>query len=130
MTKGNRDALIKAAVEVQRNAYAPYSRFHVGAAILADSGKIYTGCNFENAAFGAGSCAERVALGAAIAAGERRFLAIAVAGERSDITPCGICRQALAEFGDMAVICVGKDGDAREYTVAELLPYGFDLEKS
>lgn len=123
-----KDKLIKAAREVRESAYAPYSNYRVGAAILAESGKIYAGCNFENASFGAGTCAERVALGAAIAAGERRFVAVACVGE-GVITPCGICRQALSEFGDVTVYCAGADegGEVREYKLSELLPHAFDL---
>ncbi len=119
--------LIEAATEARENAYAPYSKFKVGAAVLASSGKIYTGANFENASFGAGACAERVALGAALSAGEREFSAVACVGEGS-ITPCGICRQAMAEFGDMSVICAAPDlTDIREYKLGELIPHSFKL---
>ncbi len=119
--------LIEAAKEASQNAYAPYSKFKVGAAILAKSGKIYTGANFENASFGAGTCAERVALGAALTAGEREFSAVVCVGEGS-ITPCGICRQAMAEFGDVTVICASPDlTDIREYKLSELLPHSFKL---
>ena len=119
--------LLSAAFEARENAYAPYSNFKVGAAILTDSGRIYSGANFENASFGAGTCAERVALGAALAAGERNFTAVACVGE-GKITPCGICRQALAEFGDMTVICASPDGSyMREYKLSELLPASFSL---
>lgn len=127
MTEKQKAELISAAREAAKNAYAPYSGYAVGAALLAKSGRIFTGCNFENASFGAGTCAERVALGSALAAGERDFEAIAVCGPDPDITPCGICRQALAEFGDLCVLCAGPDGEAREYTLAKLLPYGFRL---
>ena len=118
--------LIEAAMQARENAYAPYSDYKVGAALLAKSGKIYVGCNFENASFGAGTCAERVALGAAIAAGEREFSAIACVGGEG-ITPCGICRQALAEFGDMTVLCGDTAGTVRSYRLSGLLPYGFAL---
>ncbi len=121
--------LVNAARAARANAYAPYSNYFVGAALLAKNGKIYVGCNFENASFGAGTCAERVALGAALAAGEREFEAIACVGADAAITPCGICRQALAEFGDMAVYCAGADGDeVREYTLGQLLPFAFELQ--
>ncbi len=119
--------LILAAQTAQENAYAPYSNYKVGAAVLTASGKIYTGANFENAAFGAGTCAERVALGAALAAGEREFVAVACVGADVSITPCGICRQALAEFGDMDVICAGENGEIRKYRLSELLPHSFSM---
>ena len=125
MTDEQRKTLISAAGRVRRRAYAPYSNYYVGAAILAKSGQIYTGANFENAAYGAGTCAERVALGCALSAGEREFEAICVCGQFADITPCGICRQALWEFGDMAVICCDDSGTAQNYTLRELLPGGF-----
>lgn len=119
--------LLSAAAEARENAYAPYSKFKVGAAALTASGKIYAGANFENSAFGAGVCAERVALGTALAAGEREFMAIVCVGEGS-ITPCGICRQALSEFGEMTVICANPDlTDIREYQLSELLPVSFSL---
>lgn len=123
MTKRN---LIEAAKAVRENSYSPYSKYKVGAALLAASGKIYTGANFENAAYGAGTCAERVALGAALSAGERKFKAICVCGIDASITPCGICRQALVEFGDIDVICVGEDGnETRSYLLSELLKASF-----
>ncbi len=128
MNEKDKLSLIDAARAARENAYAPYSNFKVGAAILAKNGKIYTGANFENASFGAGTCAERVALGAALAAGEREFSAIACVGMDASITPCGICRQALAEFGDITVICAGEVlNDRREYLLSELLPFGFKL---
>ena len=120
--------LINEAINARENAYALYSSFKVGAALLTPDGKIYTGANFENASFGAGVCAERVALGTALVAGERKFTAIACVGEGS-ITPCGICRQALAEFGDMTVICANPNGtDIREYKLSELLPQSFKMQ--
>ncbi len=119
--------LISAARTARENAYAPYSGYKVGAAVLTARGKIYTGANFENAAFGAGTCAERVALGAALAAGEREFVAVACVGADVSITPCGICRQALAEFGDMDVICAGENGEIRKYRLSELLPHSFSM---
>lgn len=127
MNEKDKLLLVEAARRARENAYAPYSNFKVGAAILAKSGRIYTGANFENASFGAGTCAERVALGAALAAGEREFSAIACVGEGS-ITPCGICRQSLSEFGGMKVICAAPNGgDFAEYELSELLPFGFKL---
>ena len=123
--------LVKAALEVRENSYSPYSKYKVGAALLSASGKIYTGANFENASFGAGTCAERVALGAALSAGERRFAAICVAGADDSITPCGICRQALCEFGDIDVYCVGAEetSEVKKYKLSRLLPASFGPER-
>ena len=118
--------LIEKSLAARENAYAPYSNFKVGAALLAESGKIYTGCNFENASFGAGTCAERVALGSALAAGERKFLAICVTAGRI-VTPCGICRQALSEFGDLEVFCADTNGNSKRFRLSELLPEAFEL---
>lgn len=117
--------LLQAAYEAARYAYAPYSKFKVGAALLCASGKIYTGCNVENASFGAGICAERTAAAKAISAGEREISAIAVVCENRDqLFPCGICRQTLAEFGDPVVI-TDTDGTPRTYRLSELLPHSF-----
>lgn len=130
----NNDAvpLIKAALEVRQNAYAPYSRFLVGAALLTKSGRIFTGCNVENAAFTPSSCAERTALNAAVAAGEREFAAIAVVGGASGTTlekiyPCGVCRQVLREFvpDDFPVIAAGSETDYEVHSFGELFPYSF-----
>ena len=118
--------LMEKSLSTRENAYAPYSSFKVGAALLAESGKIYTGCNFENASFGAGICAERVALGSALAAGERKFLAICVSAGRI-VTPCGICRQALSEFGDLEVFCADTNGNSKRFRLSELLPEAFEL---
>ncbi len=124
--RGLREQLIAGAVSVRENSYSPYSHYKVGAALMGASGRIYTGANFENASYGAGTCAERVALGAALSAGERSFAALCVCAEDESVTPCGICRQALSEFGDIPVICVGADGKTvREYRLGELLPSGF-----
>lgn len=120
-------SLVNAAIKARENAYAPYSKYKVGAALLAKSGRVYTGCNFENASFGAGTCAECVALGAALAAGERDFVAVACVAD-GNVTPCGICRQALAEFGDITVYCADTNGEnIREYKLSELLPHAFEM---
>lgn len=121
--------LIARAKEAQRYAYAPYSNFAVGAALLCPSGEVYVGCNVESAAFGAGLCAERGALAAAVAAGEREFSVIAVIGSTDAFcTPCGICRQALYEFSpDCRVLCCKADGTSILHTVEELLPFAFSL---
>jgi cytidine deaminase len=129
--EGRYPELLGHAVEARERAYAPYSRFRVGAALLAVDGTIVIGCNVENASFPAGTCAERVALGAAVAAGLRRFAAIAIASDAPTPTPpCGICRQALAEFGmDLVVLSAGGGGRRNEpaarWTLAELLPHPF-----
>jgi cytidine deaminase len=117
------------ARDVRRHAYAPYSRFEVGAALSTIDGRVYTGVNVENAAFGVGICAERAALCAAVTAGARAFEAIAVAGPPGKrVTPCGACRQALAEFGlDLRVVYGLEDGGLAEKRLAELLPDGFEL---
>ncbi len=109
--------LLEAAERAAENAYAPYSNFRVGAAILTEDGKIFTGCNIEHASYGVTCCAERVALFSAVAAGARKFSAIAVTH-----TPCGICRQALSEFGDMDVIT-----PAGTNRLSRLLPEAFTL---
>lgn len=125
ITISQKKELINLAVKIRNNAYTPYSNYKVGAALLAKSGKIYTGSNFENAAFGAGVCAERVALGTALSKGEREFIAICVCGQNKNITPCGICRQSLSEFNDIEVICCDEHGDTQEYSLSEILPVSF-----
>ncbi|MDO9499479.1 cytidine deaminase [Falsiroseomonas sp.] len=122
-------ALLDAAEAARDHAYAPYSRFRVGAALLCDDGTIQPGCNLENASYGATICAERVAVGAAIAAGRRRFRAIAIAGPAGiALSPCGICRQVLSEFspdGALRVVMRTADGSVRETRLAALLPDAF-----
>jgi len=126
LSDGEFRELIGKAVEARRCAYSPYSKFKVGAALLAKSGKTYIGCSFENASFVAGTCAERVALGNAIVNGEQSFTAIAVCGGSEPCTPCGVCRQALIEFGDINVICSDSTGSIiKEYKLSELLPGAF-----
>ena len=119
--------LEKAARQAARKAYAPYSRFRVGAAVLAGSGKIYTGCNVENASYGLCNCAERTAIFAAVAAGERRVAAVAVYTPTKEPTrPCGACRQVIHEFGPNAVIIsVGQGRAWIETTLDVLLPGAF-----
>lgn len=116
------DELIAAAWKVREMAYAPYSNFHVGAALLAGDGRIFHGCNVENISYGLTNCAERVAMGAAIAAGARSFeKVIVVADTAQPISPCGACRQVLAEFGVKSVILVNRT-EQLEFSLEELLP--------
>jgi len=129
-------ALAALAISARDTAYAPYSQFKVGAALLCENGNIYSGCNIENSSFGATLCAERSAIAKAISAGERSFTAIAVAGSEneksSDYTlPCGICRQVLSEFcsEDFRIIAVKSQNDYKVYTLDELFPMGFKLNK-
>lgn len=123
----DRKALIDAALWARERAYAPYSGFPVGAALLGESGNVYLGCNVENASYGLTWCAERTAIGNAIASGERRFVAIAiVAATPGPCAPCGACRQALVEFGEaIRVIMANVDGAIEEKTAGELLPEAF-----
>ena len=121
--------LVRRARAVMANAYAPYSHFHVGAAIEADDGSIHVGCNVENASYGLTICAERMAVGAAVAAGKRNLVRLAVASAvEPPATPCGACRQLLAEFGlDLEIIAVGPKSE-RRWTLRELLPEAFTRE--
>ena len=123
--------LLDAAFDARTRAYAPYSKFQVGAALLADDGTIFHGCNVENASYGATNCAERTAVFAAVAQGKRQFRAIAIVGDlETPITPCGICRQVLAEFGhDTVVIGSTLKRETMVTTVGALLPGAFDFEK-
>jgi len=120
----NFDTLIQQAREAREQAYAPYSHFAVGAALRAKSGRVFVGCNVENLSFGLTICAERAAVCAAVAAGERDFDALAVvADSREPVTPCGACRQVLAEFSRTLPICSANlEGAVYESTIAELLP--------
>ncbi len=120
--------LLQSALAAREKAYAPYSKFLVGAAVRAASGKIYTGCNVENASYGLTVCAERNALFAAVGAGEREFAALCVVGDTSaPISPCGACRQVMSEFKIPVIYLANLQGDVKECTLEELLPYGFEL---
>ncbi len=121
------EALAHMAIEASSFAYAPYSNFPVGAALLCEDGSVYTGCNIENAAFGAGLCAERVALGKAVSEGKRKFQVLAVASQgESYCMPCGICRQMFWEFSpDLLVLCTKGDGTFIMYSLKDLLPHAF-----
>ncbi|MGI6037572.1 MAG: cytidine deaminase [Limnochordia bacterium] len=122
----DREELIQRAIAALDHAYAPYSQFKVGAAVLGGSGKIYVGCNVENASYGATLCAERVAIGSAIAAGEREIKGIAVVGDTPEvISPCGICRQVLLEFAPTTVLMGNTQGKWEEKQIEDLLPHGF-----
>lgn len=128
-----RDQLITAALEVRKWAYVPYSGYAVGAALLSTSGRIYEGVNVENAAYPMTICAERVAVFKAVTEGEREFLAIAVATDNGG-SPCGACRQVLAEFGLNTIVFIvdAEGGIVQETKVSELLPGAFlpsDLAK-
>lgn len=117
--------LLTAAAAARLEAYAPYSHFQVGAALRAKDGRIFTGCNVENLSYGLTICAERNAVFAAVAAGVREFEAVAVVADtREPISPCGACRQVMAEFGDFKIIAATLDGRTFESTVGALLPRG------
>lgn len=118
--------LVRHAMDARLHAYAPYSHFPVGAAALTLDGRIFTGCNVENAAYPAGLCAERNAVGSAVAAGVTEFRAVALCGSLSEYTaPCGLCRQFLAEFRVPLVICARSEEDYIIMTEEELLPRAF-----
>ncbi len=122
--------LLNIAKTASEKAYAPYSRFSVGAALECKGGKVYFGCNIENAALGSTICVERVAIGKAVSEGERKFVRIAIYGEGKDYCmPCGTCRQVLAEFGspEMEVLCARATGGYVSYKLGELLPHAFVL---
>lgn len=133
MEKAEIQSLIRGAFEAQKFAYVPYSRFHVGAALLGKNGTVYKGCNIENAGYTPTNCAERTALFKAVSEGEREFTAIAIVGskvgEKNTLVtgPCGVCRQALFEFGgqSLTVIMAKSEDDYIVTTLGELLPYGF-----
>ena len=129
--------IIRASLEARNNAYAPYSGYTVGAALVTSDGKIYQGCNVENASYGATNCAERTAFFKAVSEGERAFMAIAISGgkrgeEPVDYAyPCGICRQVMVEFAgaDFKIFVVKNENEYKEYRLEELLPHGFGAEQ-
>lgn len=124
----DKQPIIEAAVAAREKAYAPYSNYPVGAAVLAGSGRIYSGCNIENASYGLTICAERVALASAIAAGERTFLGLAIAGgDGTPSMPCGACRQFIAEWADedLPISVVSAQGQRLDLTLGDLLPHAF-----
>lgn len=116
------------AVEARQNAYAPYSGFAVGAAVKTAGGNIYRGCNVENASYGLSCCAERCVVFQAVAAGEKDLEEICIVADTPEpVSPCGACRQVLAEFKIKKIVLANIRGNHREYTLEELLPYGFTL---
>lgn len=122
------DALFAAAQRAQRQAYAPYSRFRVGAAILAEDGEVYPGCNVENAAYPVGACAEAGAISAMVAGGARMIRAVLIIGDGAElVTPCGACRQRIREFAapETPILIAGPDGIRARFSLAELLPASF-----
>ena len=123
------DKLISIAKEALKNAYAPFSKFQVGAALLTKSGEVYTGVNVENSSYGATICAERTAFVKAISEGVREFSAIAIVSSEGSAWPCGICRQFMQEFcdADFEIISLDDEGNIKVYTMAEMLPEGFRL---
>ncbi len=130
----NYNTLIQKAFEAKKNAHPPYSNFHVGAALLTEDDKIYTGCNVENSTFGLTLCAERTAIFKAMSEGERKFKAIAIASDSPDyITPCGSCRQIIYDHcGEIDIICSNGKGEYKVFKTSELLPHAFgdkDLNK-
>jgi cytidine deaminase len=131
MSEDERNNLMRRALDARKKAVAPYSKFKVGAALLTDSGEVYTGANVESASYGLTCCAERIALFGALTDGAKRFRAIAVVAPHKDgATPCGACRQLLAEYAPKAVVYVAdsrKPKAVREFTVKELLPEAFRL---
>lgn len=129
------EQLIEAAKKARQNAYAPYSNYFVGAAIVDDRGDIHTGCNVENAAYPEGNCAETNAIGAMIAAGGKRISVIAAVGGGDDLefcTPCGGCRQSILEFSDenTRIILINEEGEIQKYRIDELLPLAFRLRQA
>lgn len=117
------------AVAARDRAYAPYSGYRVGAALEAEDGRVFDGCNVENSSYSVTCCAERVALFAAVAAGARRFRRLVVSASGRTPYPCGACRQALSELApDLPILVVGEDGSWREFTLDELLPLPFRME--
>ncbi len=138
-TKEKFKELIEIAIKMQDRSYVPYSHFHVGAALLAKNGNIYTGCNVENAAYGPSNCAERTAIFKAVSEGDKDFAAIAiVGGPEEDLgkvvikdycPPCGVCRQVLSEFcdKDFQIILAKSPDDYKVYSLGELLPLSFSL---
>ncbi len=134
MTDNEKKLLCLQAIKSADNAYAPYSGFKVGAALLCDDGSVFLGCNIENASYSATICAERVAIQTAVANNKKSFKAIAIAGGKGSVgeipcPPCGVCRQVLSEFCDSAtLVLLAKNGGYEEYSLSQLLPLSFTKE--
>lgn len=121
--------LISMALEAQKMAYVPYSNFHVGAAVLMEDGKVYSGCNIEIASYSPTLCAERTAIFKAISEGSKKIKTIAIVGDANPTFPCGVCRQVIREFGkDSKIIIANSKEDYKEYTIGDLLPNSFGPE--
>ena len=124
------EALVELAKKARAHAYAPYSGFAVGAAVLAADGRVFVGCNIENASYGLTNCAERTAIFSAVAAGARELRALAVAADGAlPCSPCGACRQVIAEFAVERIILANLKGSRRVVTKEELLPFAFSLQQ-
>jgi len=123
------EKLLEEAKKVREKAYAPYSNFKVGASLLTEDGKIFTGCNVENASYGLSLCAERNAIFSAVSKGERKFKALLVVAQgEGTVAPCGACRQVMREFGEFDVYLANTDGKIEKTKVSELLPKAFGPE--
>ncbi|WP_130806634.1 cytidine deaminase [Senegalia massiliensis] len=121
--------LINTALKAKEMAYVPYSKFRVGAAVLTDDNKIYTGCNIESASYTPTNCAERTAIFKAVSEGDKNFKAIAITGDSEYTFPCGVCRQVMREFSkDLTIYIVKNQNEYKEFTLEELLPYSFGPE--
>lgn len=135
MTDKQKQELINLAIKMLDYSYAPYSNFNVGAALLSKNGKIFTGCNIENAAYGPSNCAERTAIFKAVSEGEKEFEAIAIVGGKNRkiqdfCSPCGVCRQVMSEFcsKDFKIILANDKSQIKEFTLGQLLPESFSLK--
>ncbi|HBJ80705.1 MULTISPECIES: cytidine deaminase [Pseudothermotoga] len=127
--KLNNDELIELAIDAMKRAYVPYSNFRVGAVVVSKSGKIFTGCNVENASYGLSICAERVAIFSTIASGEEIEKLVVVADTPQPVSPCGACRQVMSEFGDFEVVLANTNGDIITTKVSDLLPHAFKFQR-
>ena len=125
----DRKELIRMALDAQKKAYVPYSNFHVGAAVLMEDGKAYSGCNIEISSYSPTLCAERTAIFKAVSEGSTKIKEIAVVGDADPTFPCGVCRQVIREFGkDAKVIIANSEDDYKEYALEDLLPNSFGPE--